>query len=511
MFTLIFCLFNIDNRLLSESVRNWDTKWHNINNVEFAITNYGKLGIPCYWPRGSGHNYIFGSGLWLGAIDSVIGDTVVSVGYGPHGGETEFVPGLYEQNPGAPYVIIYMYPDPWPAPVDTFPMAPQQPKSDQDSWCCYNECDSNYHMPGDTRPIGVEVYQTVYAWARSHLMDIVFLNFEVKNVLHRPIRNLYIGYCADCDIGNEAGPYANDIVSAIVGRWYVVEGESLWVDNLAYQWQETNEPGWNSTGAIGFDLLQTPFDLQWGCDKDQDSIPDQYERDSSWYVNNLPPGKWDVDNDGLSDWRDPSENPQLGMSAFKRFTLALEPNRDNERYLTLAGYNFNTGQYEPYDTIIPLPDDQRFLMASGPFELMPDSSVVFVLAVMFTCWQNMYQHPDTALILVDKWAQLCYDRNWSLGIQESPGLKPYVSDFSISSSPVIKSARVRCNIAKSCYVSLKMYNTLGQMVKEVYSGYRGAGNFEIPFETQGLPAGVYFLRLKTEYGERTRSIVIVKQ
>jgi len=164
---LILCLFN--NLLISDTLRIWDRKWHNINNVEMVITNYGTWDNPCYWPRGSNHNYIFGSGLWLGTIDSVFSDTLVSVGYGPHGGETEFGPGLYGQDPNAPYVIIYMYPDPWPAPIDTFPMAPQRPKSDQDSWCCYNDCDSNYHVPGDTRPIGVEVYQTVYAWARNLL------------------------------------------------------------------------------------------------------------------------------------------------------------------------------------------------------------------------------------------------------------------------------------------------------------------------------------------------------
>ena len=113
--------------------------------------------------------------------------------------------------------------------------------------------------------------------------------------------------------------------------------------------EPTPTPAW-WPGAIGFDYLQSPWDLVPGQNKDNDSIPDEYERDSVWITTNLGPANWDVDFDGTPDWRDPSEIPQLGMTAFKRFTLNLEPNLDNERYVTLAGYNFKTMVYEPYDT-----------------------------------------------------------------------------------------------------------------------------------------------------------------
>lgn len=496
MYLIILCLFNLYSHNPSFGGRLWDTKVHNINGIEFWITNYGKLG-PCYCPPGSGYNYMWGSGIWVGAIDSIIGDTLVTIGYGPSGGESEFAPGLYLQDPFVPYVIIYMYPQPWPAPPETFPMAPQEPVSDQDSWCCYNDCDSIYHIPNDTKPIGIEVYQTVYVWADSLPWDMIFLTFEIKNVLHKPIKDLYIGYCTDIDIGNETAPYLNDICSAIVGQWYVINGESIWVDNLAYQWETEPEPGWDeSRCVIGIDLLQTPFDLQWGQDKDNDGIPDQYERDSAYYVNNLPPDMWDVDNDGLPDWRDASENPQMGMTAFKRFTLAIEPNKDNERYLTLAGYNFQTGQYEPYDTIPPQPDDQRFLMASGPFELMPDSSVIIVLGIMITCWDTLDARPDTAIVLADRWAQLYYNLNWSLGISENRTTRQSFFDFSIKPTILQRYTKAFLSLRQSELVKLKIYDPLGRCVKEVYSGYCPAGKRYIDIDLQDLASGMYLLSLE---------------
>ncbi|MEO0228032.1 MAG: hypothetical protein ABIL70_08310, partial [candidate division WOR-3 bacterium] len=399
--------------------RPFEIKKHDINNVEMCISNYGKFGQTkagnsgLFWPKGSGHTYIFGAGSWFGTIDGT--DTLVTIGYGPHGGEAEYTPGLKDMSSGDPNAIIFMYPSPWPPPADIFPMAPQVPKSHQDSWCAYNDLDINNHMPGDTRPIGLEVYQTVYAWNLSTTRDIIFVRYELKNISGKKLSNCYFGVCTDNDIGNESGTNANDIISGIVCDTFVVAGETLIVDNLGYQWQVADETGWDDVGAIGFDYLQSPWDLKEGQDKDNDGIPDQYERDSAYYAQNVPPAQWDVDADGTPDWRDPSEIPQMGMTAFKRFTLNLEPNKDNERYVTLAGYNFKTGEYTPYDTLPPQPDDQRFLQCSGPFDLEADSVAIVLVGIMLTYWpRGIVERPDTALAKLDKTVQYIYDMNWLL-------------------------------------------------------------------------------------------------
>lgn len=419
--TAVFA-FAVKANIGQTSGRAFEILRHNVNQVECCVSNYGKFGqdetgnnAGCWWPIGTTHNYIYGAGSWFGTVDAS-GDTLVTIGYGPHGGESEYAPGRMGWIVSDPDAIIWMYPTTWPPTAATLPMAPQTPRSHQDSWCVYNDGDIQYHIAGDTRPIGLEVYQTVYAWNLSSTQDIIFIRYEVKNTTSETLTRCYFGVCADNDIGNEAGASANDRISGIVGQWFVIDGDSTYIDNLGYQWQEVEEPGtppW-FPGTIGFDYLQSPWDLQPGEDKDGDGIPDEFERDSVYFANNVPPAQWDVDLDGTPDWRDPSEIPQLGMTAFKRFTLNLEPNLDFERYTTLSGYNFRTGVYEPYDTVPPDPDDQRFLQCSGPFELEPDSTAIVLVGIVFADWNGIFLRPDSALVEVDGTAQFIFDQNWLL-------------------------------------------------------------------------------------------------
>ncbi|MGB7054628.1 MAG: T9SS type A sorting domain-containing protein [bacterium] len=505
----------------SESSRAFMIVRHDTNQVEMCISNYGKfgqgesgVGSGCWWPKGSNHTYIYGAGIWFGTVDSLTGDTLVTIGYGPHGGEGEFGPGLSSWPVAHPAAIIYIHPENWPAPPDTLPMAPQELISHEDSWCCFNDSDSVYHIVGDTRPIGIEVYQTVYAWDYWFVEDIIFFTYDVKNVSGHTLFDCYFGVCTDCDIGNEAGSAANDRTSGVVGQWYVIDGDSIWVDDVGYQWQEQEEPGappwW--AGSIGFDLLQTPFDLVPGNDKDNDGIPDQYERDSAYYVNNLPVSQWDVDYDGLPDWRDASENPQFGMTAMKRFTLQVEPNIDAERYATLAGYNFVTGLYEPFDTVPPDPDDQRFLLSSGPFNLAPDSIATLVFGVMFANWHNIHLTPDTGMALVDKWAQHFYDQYWFIhtGIHENFKFRIANCEMKIVPNPMSGTGTVSFSLSAASHVSLKLYNIAGQMVRKFENRYLEAGTYSVSIDIYDLPLGTYFLVMESPDSRTSHSLVIIR-
>jgi hypothetical protein len=397
---------------------------HDINNLTMVISNFGTFGQDetgnngGLWWRYSGYEidryYIYGAGPWFGAITEE-GDTLVTIGYGPSGGQFEFSAGLCAWSVSDPDAIIYLYPNRWPPNRARLPMAPQQPISHQDSWCVYNDCDPIYHMPGDTRPIGIEVYQTGYAWDYPVLEDAIFLIFQIKNTSGENLHDCYVSICADNDIGNETGCFANDMCGCILGQEYIIGGDTLYIDDLVYQWQGVPEVGWPIFPAvIGFDLLQTPFDLVPGEDKDGDGILDQYERDSVYFVTSLPDSMWDVDLDGVPDWHDHSQIPQLHLTSFKPFTLDLEPSRDNARFLTMAGYNFVTGQYEPFDSAVTEPGDCRFLMSSGPFDLEPESTVTLALGIMLAEWYGVYQTPDTAIVLIDYFCQLVMDQNWLL-------------------------------------------------------------------------------------------------
>jgi hypothetical protein len=502
---------------IPQDSRIYEVLIHDGNQVEMCISNFGKFGqttqqnAGCWWPIGSGQNYIFGAGMWFGTIDSATGDTLVSIGYGPHGGESEFVPGLENMPYTHPDARIYMYPD-WPPPDTSFPMAPQKPVSHQDSWCAYNDCDTNAHVPGDGYPIGLEVYQWIYVWDEPYIEDVIFFLYTMKNVSDRNLYDCYTGVCMDNDIGNEAGINADDQCTIMLEETYFIDGELYLVDNLGYQWDgDDYNSGWPSSGVLGVDLLQTPFDLEPGQDKDSDGILDQYEQDSAYYWNNVPAYKWDVDNDAVPDWRDASENPQLGMTAFKIFSLNFEPNLDPERYLTLAGYNFQTGVYEPYDTVIPQPDDQRFLMATGPFDLPVDSSLLFVFAVILADWgDDAIPRAETCLVINDHWAQWQYDMSWFLEVEEArtATVAPYA--FSVFPNPVMPTSTISFALNTPCYSTLNLYDVAGTCVREIMQGNLAPGDHQYRFDTRGLAQGTYFLVLHTGQKQITRSIIITR-
>jgi hypothetical protein len=373
-------------------------------------------------------------------------------------------------------------------------------------------------MPGDTRPIGIEVYQTVYDWDIIEVEDMIFLIYDIKNVSGNNLHNCYLGVATDCDIGNESD-YGNDICTCIIERTYVIDNDTIIIDDVAYQWQNEEEPGWDCfPGVIGIDLLQTPFDLEWGADKDNDGIPDQYERDSSYYWNNVPPEQWDVDNDGIPDWRDASENPQLGMTAYRRFTLDIEPHTDPERYLTLAGYNIQTGQYEPYDTIIPDPDDQSYLMSSGPFDLEPDEVVRMLVGVMCASREDADDPPDTALVPVNKWAQLYYDMYWFLspGIDEHQSTKLLPVNLEIRPNPFSYKTDIRWQVPDNSNATMEIYGVTGRLVKQfilpnAYSLVPTCISWDgCDDQNKKLSSGVYFLKLEAGDYSTTEKLLMIR-
>jgi hypothetical protein len=82
---------------------------------------------------------------------------------------------------------------------------------------------------------------------------------------------------------------------------------------------------------------------------------------------------------------EPAEIEQLGMVSYKIFTLAAgDPRNNYQQYLAMAGYNYwqTPPIYVPYDSTDAYPADKRFLQATGPFNLKPDSLVMLTIAVI---------------------------------------------------------------------------------------------------------------------------------
>ncbi len=346
------------------------------NNFCMWLTNYGMFGHnpqtdgsgawwPCTRPL---ETYIFGAGIWVGAKKG--SDTLVTFGYNPNSGESEMVPAHwgadsldYATAAGDPYDRVHIYGVTtaegysWPLKASD---GTDSIVSFTDAVMRFVDLDAASQEPGSA-PIGLFFQQYAYTWTIAGLDNIVFLGYQIQNVSGDTLDSVYVAFTYDDDLGNEAGQNANDLVGFI--RFYTFPGDTApTLLNLAYQYQTEPEAGWRGPkgdgvpGVIGSMLLKTPTaDPEYGDIIIHDSIGTQ-----------------------VSDTVHPGE--ELGMTAFKIFTLQIDPANDKERYTLMVGWDPPTagGGWNPYMDDIYGPGDKRFMQVSGPFRMVPGEVVEFI-------------------------------------------------------------------------------------------------------------------------------------
>jgi hypothetical protein len=415
------------NRLL-------DFKWYAKNQWRLPITNYGTFGYGIgraggEWPRGSGNMYIYGAGIWVGAMPSRT-ETLVTCGYNPSSGSSEFTPGCWDNAPGGystrSFERVYIYPEDWPPNPTDFPLSlqdsfetplriplstgdtlkdyffpvPRKTVSSYDAWTVFNDRDPERHTTPRI-PIGVEIYQTTYAWNLPWNRDIVFFILNVKNVTQDSIKKMYLGMACDADIGA-----ATDDMCGLILRKYVKNRagtDSAFADNVGFVYDNDFNEGWATPpGYLGFDFLQSPYAYDDGIDNNNNGVTDE--------------GPDGIDNNGNGLIDEPVELEQLGMVSYKMFTLqAGDPVTNYTQYLALSGYNYweSPPVYSPFDSIDPAPNDKRFLQATGPFNLAPNEISTVTIAVIAAPSNPVAGEGELyQLAVASKAAQAAYDNNW---------------------------------------------------------------------------------------------------
>ncbi len=77
-------------------------------------------------------------------------------------------------------------------------------------------------------------------------------------------------------------------------------------------------------------------------------------------------------------------------------------------------------------------------------------------------------------------------------------------------NPFNPSTTIRFEVPRSGFVSLKVYNLLGQEVAVLVNEVKQAGGYEVVWEAAGLPSGVYFYRMRAETFDEARRLVLAR-
>lgn len=101
--------------------------------------------------------------------------------------------------------------------------------------------------PYDNQGLGIRVEQRSYCWRRSALVNVIVLNYKIRNMNEHVLQAPYFGYFADPDIGADMDDLADYDASRDLGYAYDANG---------------SEAGWGSpAGYVGVILVETPGDV----------------------------------------------------------------------------------------------------------------------------------------------------------------------------------------------------------------------------------------------------------
>ena len=77
-------------------------------------------------------------------------------------------------------------------------------------------------------------------------------------------------------------------------------------------------------------------------------------------------------------------------------------------------------------------------------------------------------------------------------------------------NPFNPTTKINYSVPQSGYITLKVYNLLGQKVKTLFEGFRQPGSYTVILNGNSLASGIYLYRLKAENYMATKKLVLLK-
>jgi hypothetical protein len=206
---------------------------HNVGNLWVNVTNLGVIGNPwknlstdpsAQYPPGSGIEYLYGAGIWVGARVGDGQNYYVSTALPA----TEFRPTtlpvgtIYESYEGFPGGNRFVNDD---GDVDEFGRERIDEEvqdgidndddgnidedfsaiSQQMFTCVYrDDSEEALNTFAEHVPMGLEVVQKSFAWGIPGSDNFVGIEFTIKNDGRRDMHDVYLGFFCDADAGSEA-------------------------------------------------------------------------------------------------------------------------------------------------------------------------------------------------------------------------------------------------------------------------------------------------------------------
>ncbi|MEZ4745737.1 MAG: hypothetical protein R3C41_06680 [Calditrichia bacterium] len=285
---------------------------------------------------------------------------------------------------------------------------------DRTSWTVYNDgTDISVRTDGlQTQPLGLEVHQQVFAFARDNeLGNVVFLRYRMINVTENDIDSLIFSIWTDPDIGEATDDLIGSDIDLSLGYCYN-NGD----DNDGTGPYGSNPP------AFGVDFFQGPIVSSPG-DTAYRFLGPQFGVDTIPDFRNLPLTSftfYNNDPSGQTQFPSPGNNVVIA----RRYQVGGVDGNGNPINPELYGVGGTAGTAPQYfysgdpatgeGWLDNTEADKRFMVNTGPFRLAAsDTQDIVVAYVVGQLQQNGNSSANVAeLKRIDATAQSIYDGNF---------------------------------------------------------------------------------------------------
>ncbi len=99
------------------------------------------------------------------------------------------------------------------------------------------------------------------------------------------------------------------------------------------------------------------------------------------------------------------------------------------------------------------------------------------------------------------------------GVTDAEEVKNLPGKFNLSQNfpnPFNPSTVIKYSVANTSFVNLRVFNVLGEKIKELVDKEQSAGTYQINFDASSLPSGIYFYRIKAGNFIETKKMVLLR-
>jgi len=543
-----------------------------INNINLPMNNHGTLASVNIPPDGPGGLYLgtvflFSSGFWLSGYN---GDTLWANAQASASLIENYQPGNVDSSQNDPRYKIYVvnesdqpFGPSWQewilaveigaefydgdndgvyTPVDLNSNGEWDPDEDkpdiigdQVAWCVFNDgVTPRWHFE-NVPPLGIEIHQTVFGYKSNsapQLKNVLFIRYKIfnKGTVNSLLDSVYFSAWADADLGvnftddfvgsdtlshsgftygldSDPGGFGEDVPSFFInllqGPYSYIPGETF-IDN-------------NFNGTYE-DSIDTPLDTAYnhqGPLKEIQLFPGAKNQIMTAFPHTMTGS--DVHR-GMPTDEFEARNYMLGLL---RSGEPMDPCYDYwggvfggvpcETINPLFGYSGDP--VSNYGWLNNRHGDQRMLIDTGPFSLEENKPITIIVG--YTIGQgdsplNSVTEGKIASAFVQQFYQSNFDDN-ILPVEEEENL--IVDDFKLYQNypnPFNPTTTIKYQIPELRFVTLKVYDVLGNEIATLVNEERPAGSFEVEFDGIGFSSGIYFYRIQAGLFSKTKKIILLK-